>query len=118
MARPTIDDVAALAGVSIKTVSRVLNNEPNVRPATQQKVRDAAQALRYRPNLSARQLATNRSYLLGLLYDNPVSGYITGLQEGALEACRAAGYNLLIRPCHVEADDLADEILDLVGRSQ
>ncbi len=115
--RITIRDVAERAGVSIKTVSRVLNNEPNVRVATQQKVREAAQALRYRPNLSARQLATSRSYLLGLLYDNPVPGYIIGIQEGALEACHKGGYNLLIRPCHVEADDLVDEVLDLVGRS-
>jgi LacI family transcriptional regulator len=46
----TINDVAARAGVSIKTVSRVLNKSPNVRPATRERVSDAIKALDYRPN--------------------------------------------------------------------
>ena len=57
MAKATIDDVAALAGVSMKTVSRVMNNEPNVRPATREKVEAAVAQLDYRPNMSARSLA-------------------------------------------------------------
>ena len=57
MAKATIDDVAALAGVSMKTVSRVMNNEPNVRPATREKVTAAVAELDYRPNMSARSLA-------------------------------------------------------------
>ena len=56
--RPNIGDVARLAGVSIKTVSRVLNGEPNVRQATREKVAAAVETLNYQPNLSARQLAS------------------------------------------------------------
>ncbi|OYW82465.1 MAG: hypothetical protein B7Z26_03175, partial [Asticcacaulis sp. 32-58-5] len=56
----TINDVARLAGVSIKTVSRVMNNEPNVRSETRTKVQEAANLLHYRPNLLARSLAGAR----------------------------------------------------------
>ena len=71
MTRATIDDVAKLAGVSIKTVSRVVNREPNVRESTREKVERAIAALNYRPNLSARNLASLRSHLIGLIYDDP-----------------------------------------------
>ena len=64
MPKVTIDDVAELAGVSIKTVSRVVNQEPNVREATRLKVSKAVDALNYRPNLSARNLASLQSRLI------------------------------------------------------
>jgi LacI family transcriptional regulator len=92
----TITDVAALAGVSIKTVSRVLNSEPNVRDGTRERVLSAVNKLNYKPNLAARALAGSRSYLIGLYYDNPSPGYIADLQRGAMSACRKAGYHLLV----------------------
>jgi len=58
MQKATIDDVAALAGVSIKTVSRVVNTEPNVRESTRQRVQKAVLKLNYRPNPSARSWIT------------------------------------------------------------
>ncbi len=60
--KATISDVAARAGVSIKTVSRVLNSEPKVRPSTGATVEDAMRALRYRPNSPGRMLASRRSW--------------------------------------------------------
>jgi LacI family transcriptional regulator len=72
----TIDDVVELAGVSIKTVPRVLNQEPHVREATRERVLEAAKQLDYTPNVSARALAGSRSYLIGLYYDNPSPGYV------------------------------------------
>ena len=57
----TIVDVANLAGVSIKTVSRVVNREPNVREATRSRVNDAIAALKYTPNEAARDLASRRA---------------------------------------------------------
>lgn len=59
-ARATISDVAKLAGVSIKTVSRVTNGEPNVRPQTSARVEAAIRELRYVPNPYARYLGTLR----------------------------------------------------------
>ncbi len=66
----TIFDVAAQAGVSIKTVSRVVNNEPNVREQTRDKVLGAVRKLRYKPNAAARELSGKRSRLIGLVYEN------------------------------------------------
>ena len=115
--RATIDDVASLAGVSSKTVSRVLNDEPHVRPGTRNKVTLAAEELDYRPNLSARRLATNRAYVIGMVYDNPNSDYVTEIQDGSLRICRRKGYNLLIHPCDAKSPGLVDELLDLHHQS-
>lgn len=115
--RSTIDQVAALAGVSIKTVSRVFNNEPNVRPTTKKKVMEAASELNYRPNVSARRLAANRSFVIALLYDNPESDYVTTIQEGSLEVCRQAGYHLLIHPCRPDAPDFIEDVVALFRQS-
>jgi LacI family transcriptional regulator len=115
--RPTIREVADLAGVSIKTVSRVFNQAPHVQPGTRDRVMAAAEKLSYRPNLSARQLASRRTFLIGMLYDAPnpenENDYVTVLQAGALEACRDFGYHLLIMPCRADSPDLASEVLGL-----
>lgn len=118
MSKATIDNVAQLAGVSIKTVSRVVNKEPNVRPATRDKVLEAITQLDYRPNLSARSLAGNRSYVLGLLYDNPSANYVIDLQNGVLSTSRAEGYDLLIYPCDYKHPDIAHEISNLVRQTR
>ena len=68
--KSTITDVAKQAGVSMKTVSRVLNNEPNVAKKTREKVLASARELRYSPNLAARGLASSKSYMIALAYDN------------------------------------------------
>jgi LacI family transcriptional regulator len=120
MTKPRIDDVARLAGVSPKTVSRVVNREPNVKPATREKVEQAINALGYRPNQFARNLASERAHLIGLIYDDPSayevpsSGYVIRLQQGTLQACRAANYELLIHPCRYNGRHVADELRSLV----
>jgi LacI family transcriptional regulator len=111
----TINDVAAEAGVSIKTVSRVMNNEPNVHSETRERVRAAAKALAYRPNISARSLAGSRSYLLGLFFDNPSSAYVTNVQLGAVARCRAGGYHLMIEPFDSAAEDIAAMVEPLMS---
>ncbi|MBI4916645.1 MAG: LacI family DNA-binding transcriptional regulator [Acidobacteria bacterium] len=115
--RATIDDVAAQAGLSIKTVSRVLNGEPNVRPQTRDRVLAAAKGLAYQPNVSARRLASKRSFVIGLLYDNPDSDYVMAIQDGALAVCRRLDYHLLIHPCRTLAPSLVDEAVSLHHRS-
>jgi LacI family transcriptional regulator len=110
----TINDVAAHAGVSIKTVSRVVNREPNVRAEMAQRVQLAIRELDYRPNFSARNLAGRRAYLLALAYDNPNDSYLIGIQTGALRACRQLGYSLLLQPCTYDSANLIDDLLQLV----
>lgn len=114
----TINDVAARAGVSIKTVSRVINNEPSVRPATRKKVMEAVAALNYQPNLAARNLAGTRSYTIAFIYDNPNAYYVIDMQNGILEACKARGYELVIHPSNSKSPTVHDELRDLVQHSK
>ena len=111
--RPTIVDVARLSGVSMKTVSRVFNKEINVRPVTRDKVLAAAESLQYRPSRAARQLASDLTFVVGMLYDNPNSEYVTTIQFGSLQECRQHGYNLLINPCRADSAELLGEVVDL-----
>jgi LacI family transcriptional regulator len=120
MHKATINDVAEHAGVSIKTVSRVVNNEPNVREVTRDKVNEAIAKLKYRPNLSARNLASLQSHLIGLIYDDPSlyeiagSGYVVRMQQGSLRACRSANYELLIHPCDYRSKSVGSELKTLI----
>jgi len=113
----TIDDVAEKAGVSIKTVSRVVNKEPNVRERTREKVLEAIKALNYRPNQSARGLAGRRSYLIGLLYDNPSPNYLANLQAGVLAACQEVSYGLALSPVAFGDPDLVESVLSWMRQS-
>jgi LacI family transcriptional regulator len=116
MMRATIDDVARVAATSRKTVSRVLNNEPNVRESTRKQVLDAIAALKYRPLTSARSLATNRSFMIGLLYDNRSPSYIMEVQAGVLEACEAQHYSMIVQPLVSTAPDFVERVDDILTR--
>lgn len=111
MARSTITDVALGAGVSIKTVSRVLNGERAVKAETRVRVEAAMRELGYLPSLSARSLAGSRSYLLALVWDNPSAEYVSDLQRGAAARCRASGRHLLAEP--VDGEPAAEALARL-----
>ncbi|HEX7026470.1 MAG TPA: LacI family DNA-binding transcriptional regulator [Gammaproteobacteria bacterium] len=111
--RVTLQQVAELAGVSAMTVSRALNNDAHITPATRERVIQAASALQYHPNLSARRLAAARSFIIGLLYDDPTTGYFSELLIGSLNKSHAAGYHLVIEPFtseYKDVDNLKDRI--------
>ena len=118
--RATIEDVASLAGVSIKTVSRVVNREPNVRASTQEKVERAVAKLEYHPNPSARNLASHRARLIVLVYedmsayDAPSAGYVIRLQDGVLRACRPEGFDLLIHPYNFRDSEVGAKLLEQI----
>src|SRR5215468_2568721 len=114
---PNIHDVAERAGVSIKTVSRVLNKEPNVTNSTRDRVLDAVKILAYRPNIFARGLASEKTFLIGLLFDNPSASYVAGVQFGALAKCRDEGYHLIVEVLYNTALDLGERVLSLVRES-
>jgi LacI family transcriptional regulator len=116
--KATINDVAALAGVSIKTVSRVINREPTVRKTTADKVWAAAKELHYQPNLAARNLAGTKSYSIGFIYDNPNAYYIIDMQNGILEECKNNGYDLIIHPCNAHSATIIDELTEMVRASR
>lgn len=111
--RATIHDVAAQARVSIKTVSRVINNVKTVKPHTRERVMRVIRKLDYHPNPSARGLGGMRSYLIGLLYDYTCDFYATSVLAGVLETCRAAHYQVVMHPCDYQSPKLLAEL----GRS-
>ena len=107
--KATITDVAKQAGVSMKTVSRVLNNEPNVSVKTREKVMAVAKDLRYSPNLAARGLASSKSYLIALVFGSSSPNYLTNLQAGAIEACRENGYHLVVEAFDMSSTDINED---------
>lgn len=96
--RIRIGDVARAAGVSMKTVSRVLNNEISVKESTRTRIQQIATEMNYRPDPSARSLAGHRSYLIGLLYDNPSSSYMMEIITGVVGACEEHQYGMVLHP--------------------
>lgn len=93
--------MAERAGVSLMTVSRVLNNRDLVKKDTIIKVEEAVEALNYRPNILARSLAGGNSLVIGVVYHNPSSGYLSEILVGAMTACRELGHQLVL-------EDLSD----------
>jgi LacI family transcriptional regulator len=110
MPNATISDVAAQARVSIKTVSRVINNVPTVKAHTRERVLRVIRKLDYHPSPSARGLSGSRSYLIGLLYDVSCAYYATGVLGGVLETCRAANYQVVMQPCDYKSASLTEEV--------
>src|SRR6202000_2326787 len=111
----TIQEVADLAKVSPKTVSRVINNEPRVRPDTRARILEAIEALNYRPNLNARGLASNRSFLIGLFCARPADSP-SEFQSGAVERCRESSIHLMVEPWDVDSPTIDRQIDTLLGQ--
>jgi LacI family transcriptional regulator len=97
--RATINDIARLAGVSKKTVSRIINNSPAVKEETRLKVNAIIEEHGYAPDPQARGLAFRRSFLVGMIYDQPNPQYVVDMQQGVLEALRGSGCELVVHPC-------------------
>ncbi|MCP1472316.1 LacI family transcriptional regulator [Sphingobium sp. OAS761] len=91
-----MEDVARMAGVSLKSVSRVVNREPHVSERLRAKVEAAIVALDYVPDTAARSLAGSRSFVIGLLFDNPSPNYTLEVQAGVYRACTEHQYHLRI----------------------
>ncbi|HEX7061323.1 MAG TPA: LacI family DNA-binding transcriptional regulator [Woeseiaceae bacterium] len=96
---PTISDVARHAGVSPMTVSRVINNEANVRDETRELVNSAIAELGYAPNEAARSLAGATQIHIALLFTNPSAAYLSEFLVGSLEKSRALNVQLVVEKC-------------------
>lgn len=115
--RPTIKEVSKIAGVSFKTVSRVLNNEKHVSEETRRRVEEVVARLNFRPSHAARTLAGRKSFQIGLLYDNPSPYYIYHVQTGAQQRCTELGYRLLMQPIDSQSPDLVSNVLALIDET-
>lgn len=123
MSKSTIDDVAALAGVARTTVSRVLNNQPNVRPEVREKVMNAVGKLGYRVNLQARQLAGRKALRFALVHasdfdSEPNSYFSSALELGATRAAARIGVQLITHVVNQRDPRAAGEILAHVADDQ
>ncbi|MDP3673674.1 MAG: LacI family DNA-binding transcriptional regulator [Novosphingobium sp.] len=118
MNRVTISDVAKAAGVSMKSVSRVINREPNVSDKLRVKVQAAIDALGYVPDLAARSLAGARAFTIGVLLDNPSPNYTMKIVTGAYQACRKHGYHLLLENLESARNDIAEQAADMLRNAR
>ncbi len=110
----TIKDVSKDAKVSIKTVSRVINNEINVSEDTKHRVLQSILKLGFKPNKNAQSLRSKRSYMIALLYDNPNKHYLADIQSGILQVCKETGYNLVLQECNYQNKNLGTEIIEFI----
>lgn len=108
---PTISDVARRAGVSPMTVSRVINGESNVRPATRETVNVAIADLNYSPNQAARSLAGAAQSRIGLLYANPSAGFVGEFLLGSLAEATRRNVQLIF-----ERVDVGERDVDVAAR--
>ena len=112
----TIRDVARQAGVSIATVSRVLNGSPRVSDGTRRAVWDAARELDFWPNGAARSLTTNLTNVLGVLLPDLYGEFYSEIIRGIDHAAREARYQVLISCSHANTEELMTAALSMRGR--
>ena len=111
----TIYEVSELAGVSLATVSRVMNNSGKVSPKTRKKVEAAMKALGYRPNLIAQSLALKRSNSVGVLVPE-LHGPFFGVMLSSIEAeLRAAGKHIIITAGHSD-ENIERESIEFLSK--
>jgi LacI family transcriptional regulator, galactose operon repressor len=112
----TIHDVAARAGVSVATVSRVLNGKELVREETTQHVLAAAKSLRYVPNVAARTLSNRRSLTIGIVLPDVHGEFFSEVIRGIDVAARREGYHILVSGSHSDAEEMMDVVEAMRGR--
>ncbi len=114
----TINDIARMAGVSKKTVSRVINDATTVKASTRDKIKALIKEYDFSPDPQARALAFRRSFLVAMIYDNPSPQYIVNMQRGILDALAGSSCQLVIRPCDRNAPDFYDMIGEFIEQQR
>lgn len=110
--KTTLKDVAKEAGVAFKTVSRVVNNEPNVSKETREKVEEAIKKLHFTPNLIARSLSSKKIMNIGIAVGWPIeSFYVSQLLSETLKACTVKEYNLSVFSTAEDVKNAKDRII-------
>lgn len=117
MGQPTIKDVAKLAGVSISTVSRVMNNSKPVSPEARQKVLDAINKLDFKPNELARSLVMRKSNLIGVIVEDIGIEYMAQLIRGVEEIGRVYKYDILLSSSYGSTEAL-ESAVDFLATKQ
>jgi LacI family transcriptional regulator len=116
--KPTINDVARLAGVSKKTVSRVINASPLLNEETRERVAKVIRELDYTPNPQARALALRRNFLVGLIHDNPNAQMVLNMQQGILEALQGTEFEMVVRPVDRNSSMMLEDVRHFLERQR
>ena len=116
--RSTINDIARLAGVHKRTVSRVINASPLVRQDTRARVLAVMAEMDYAPDPQARGLAFRRSFLIGLVYDNPNPQHVVNMQLGLLDGMRGSEFELVVHPCNRSSPTFLQDLRRFVARQR
>jgi DNA-binding LacI/PurR family transcriptional regulator len=118
----TLKDVAAKAGVSYQTVSKVLNNKAQVAPETEARIWQATRELNYRPNVAARNLRTQASHLIGYAWQNVTASWrpiLDGFLYSVIDASEARGYlPVLFTGCQDDPYSNLTPYIELYARKQ
>ncbi|HUF27399.1 MAG TPA: LacI family DNA-binding transcriptional regulator [Gemmatimonadaceae bacterium] len=112
----TIKDVAREAGVSVATVSRVINDSGPVSGETRRRIRDVATRMRFTPNVAARSLITARTTTLGVLLPDLYGEFFSEVIRGIDQAARRNGYHLLVSSSHADRAETEAALRAMRGR--
>jgi LacI family transcriptional regulator len=116
--QPTINDVARIAGVSKKTVSRVINRSPLLNEDTRRRVETVIGELGYIPNPQARALALRRNFLIGLVHGNPNAQTVMNVQQGMLEALQDTEFEMVVRPVDRGSPTMLEDLRHFLERQR
>jgi len=111
-----LHDVARKAGVSIATVSRVINGHDVVRAATRKRVLKALEESNYHPNINARSLSVRNNRVIALIVSNLANPYFVDVYRGVEGAAHREGYEVLVADTNYSPERLADQVRLMLGR--
>ena len=116
--KPTINDVARLANVSKKTVSRVINKSPLLSDKTRERVEQVIAEIGFVPNLQARALALRRNFIIAAIHDNPNAQFLVNVQQGVQEAIKGSEFGLMVQPFDRDDPAFVEEVRAFLGRQR
>ena len=116
--KPTINDVARVAGVSKKTVSRVINKSPQLSEKTRLQVEQAIAELGFVPNLQARAFALRRNFIIAVIHGNPNAQFLVNVQQGVLEGIADTEFGMMVQPVDRNSPTTIEDIRDFLERQR
>lgn len=116
--KPTINDVARLANVSKKTVSRVINNSSLLSEKTRKHVKSVIEEIGFVPNPQARALALRRNFIIAAVHDNPNAQFLVNVQKGVLDALEGTDFGLMVQPVDRNSPSIAQDLRDFLERQR
>lgn len=116
--KPTINDVARIAKVSKKTVSRVINKSPLLSEKTRAQVEAVIAEIGYVPNPQARALALRRNFVIAAIHDNPNAQFLVNVQKGILEGIEGTDFGLMVQPVDRNSPTMVDDIRNFLERQR